>query len=175
MWCLFQCLWQPVCLFQCRLLCLFTCGVFFSTFVNLCAFFSVSCCVFVYLWCLFQCHCQPVCCVLFFSVNWCVGDLALEVVNPMTGRTEQDSTSRVSKQSLFQLYSLIASRLKPMADATPEQPPATPRLYVDAKALFPEYQKAKEELFKTFQKTGLGNWVKKPAELDQFEVIDMAA
>ena len=133
--------------------------------VNICAFVSVSCGVIAQM-----CIIVDMC--MFVSVNWCVGDLALEVVNPMTGRTEQDSTSRVSKQSLFQLYTQTASLLKPLAD---RDQPATPKLYVDAKALFVEYLAAKEELFKTFHKTGLGNWVKKPAEVDQFEVTDMAA
>ncbi|XP_070174973.1 double-stranded RNA-specific editase 1-like isoform X2 [Littorina saxatilis] len=101
-----------------------------------------------------------------FSVNWCIGDLALEVVNPMTGRTEQDSTSRVSKQSLFQLYSQAASHLAPTV---------SPPQYVDAKVVYSEYQEAKEELFKTFRKTGLGNWVKKPTEMDQFELVETGA
>lgn len=40
--------------------------------------------------------------------------------------------------------------------------------YYDAKQAAVEYQAAKETLIKEFQKSGLGMWVKKPIEQDQF-------
>ena len=139
---------------------------------------SVNWCVFLPVnWRVFVSASTGVCvlCVQL-SVNWCVGDLALEVVNPMTGRTEQDSTSRVSKQSLFQLHSQLTRRLSSQAPPAPAPAPASPpKLYVEAKTQFAEYQTAKEELFKTFHRTGLGSWVKMPAEIDQFEADDPAA
>ena len=109
--------------------------------------------------------------VLFFSVNWCVGDLALEVVNPMKGRTENDSTSRLSKQSLFRLYSHLSAHLTPMVAAGNKD---SLKLYSSAKMVYADYQAAKKELFQTFHKTGLGNWVNKPTELDQFELEQAA-
>ncbi|XP_076437399.1 LOW QUALITY PROTEIN: double-stranded RNA-specific editase 1-like [Babylonia areolata] len=102
-----------------------------------------------------------------FSVNWCVGDLALEVVNSMKGRTENGSVSRVSKQSLFRRYAHLITRLPPRVRT---QDPDRPSLYSGAKAVAGDYQAAKQELFQTFQKSGLGSWVTKPAELDQFEL-----
>lgn len=103
------------------------------------------------------------------SVNWCVGDLALEVVNPMTGRTEQDHNSRLCKQALFKLYSEIAGGLPHLVPPT-EPPAPAPKTYGEAKALYADYQATKQELFQTFQKVGLGAWVRKPQEVDQFEL-----
>lgn len=85
----------------------------------------------------------------------------------MTGRTEQGNTSRLSKQILYGLHASIAGHLHPMVQ--PSDPTAAPpKVYADAKAVHKAYQALKEELFKTFQKTGLGCWVKKPVECDQF-------
>lgn len=103
------------------------------------------------------------------SVNWCLGDLALEVVNPMTGRTEQSSNSRLCKQSLFKMYSQIADKLPHLVG--PKDPASTPKIYGEVKAVFADYWEVKEELFKTFQRMGLGTWVKKPSEVDQFELM----
>nr|KAG5703760.1 hypothetical protein BaRGS_009558 [Batillaria attramentaria] len=103
------------------------------------------------------------------SVNWCIGDLALEVVNPMTGRTEQDTTSRLCKQALFKLYSEVAAQLPHLVGPKDPSIPV-PRVYGEVKAAFADYLAVKEELIKTFQKVGLGTWVRKPLEVDQFEL-----
>ncbi|KAL8621759.1 hypothetical protein ACOMHN_061894 [Nucella lapillus] len=102
-----------------------------------------------------------------FSVNWCVGDLALEVVNSMKGRTESGSISRVSKQNLFRRYTSLVGRVPALL--YPEDQ-ASLRVYSGAKLVASYYQEAKDQLFKTFHKMGLGSWVKKPVELDQFEL-----
>jgi double stranded RNA-specific editase B len=70
---------------------------------------------------------------------------------------------------LFQLYSQAATHLPTIIQ--PLAPTEPPKIYSDAKGMYTEYQAAKEELFKTFQKTGLGSWVRKPAELDHFELV----
>ncbi|NXV71976.1 RED1 editase, partial [Atlantisia rogersi] len=45
-----------------------------------------------------------------------------------------------------------------------------PNLYHDTKQGAAEYQTAKECLFKAFLKAGLGAWVEKPIEQDQFSL-----
>lgn len=45
-----------------------------------------------------------------------------------------------------------------------------PSSYHEAKQAAVEYHGAKQTLFKAFQKAGLGAWVKKPIEQDQFSV-----
>lgn len=47
---------------------------------------------------------------------------------------------------------------------------ARPSSYHEAKQAAAEYHGAKQALFKAFQKAGLGAWVKKPIEQDQFSV-----
>lgn len=43
-----------------------------------------------------------------------------------------------------------------------------PSSYHEAKQAATEYHSAKQALIKTFHKAGLGAWVKKPIEQDQF-------
>lgn len=44
----------------------------------------------------------------------------------------------------------------------------TPSMYCEAKLGARTYQAVKQQLFKAFQKAGLGTWVQKPPEQDQF-------
>lgn len=44
----------------------------------------------------------------------------------------------------------------------------TPAMYCEAKLGAHTYQSVKQQLFKAFQKAGLGTWVRKPPEQDQF-------
>ncbi|KAF7243652.1 Double-stranded RNA-specific editase 1 [Varanus komodoensis] len=46
-----------------------------------------------------------------------------------------------------------------------------PNLYHETKQRAVEYQTAKECLFKAFLKAGLGAWVEKPIEQDQFSLV----
>lgn len=43
-----------------------------------------------------------------------------------------------------------------------------PSMYCEAKLGARTYQSVKQQLFKAFQKAGLGTWVRKPPEQDQF-------
>lgn len=46
-----------------------------------------------------------------------------------------------------------------------------PNIYHETKQVAVEYQTAKESLFKAFLKAGLGAWVEKPIEQDQFSLV----
>ncbi|XP_039612362.1 double-stranded RNA-specific editase 1 isoform X1 [Polypterus senegalus] len=101
-----------------------------------------------------------------FSVNWTVGDQGLEIINATTGKDDMGRASRLCKHALYsrwlRLQSKLASslRIKLMK----------PNLYHEVKQVATEYQSAKQALFKAFQKAGLGAWVKKPIEQDQFSL-----
>lgn len=104
-----------------------------------------------------------------FSVNWTLGDQGVEVINATTGKAESGLPSRLSKQAFFtrfhNLYGHISSILV-------ESMASQPRLYSEAKLCVSNYQLAKQQMYKAFQNAGLGTWVKKPVEQDQFELDD---
>ncbi|KAG7264013.1 hypothetical protein CRUP_029108 [Coryphaenoides rupestris] len=82
-----------------------------------------------------------------FSVNWAVGDQALEVINATTGKDDVGRASRLCKHALYSRWV---------------------RLHTKAKQAASEYHEAKQSLIRAFHKAGLGAWVKKPIEQDQF-------
>ncbi|XP_060078079.1 double-stranded RNA-specific editase 1-like [Ylistrum balloti] len=100
-----------------------------------------------------------------FAVNWCCTDPSLEVINAMTGKLEDGGVSRLCKNSLFESFSKLYGCLPSLTSQTVI---AKPRTYSEAKGAVMDYQLAKSQLFKTFQSLGLGSWVKKPIEQDQF-------
>ncbi|KAM4626133.1 double-stranded RNA-specific editase 1 isoform 2-T2 [Discoglossus pictus] len=99
-----------------------------------------------------------------FSVNWTVGDLGLEVISATTGKDEMGRASRLCKHALFSRWIRIHSKLS----SNLRSKVGKPNLYHDVKQSATEYQFAKECVFKAFHKAGLGAWVKKPIEQDQF-------
>lgn len=101
-----------------------------------------------------------------FSVNWTVGDQALEVINATTGKDDMGRPSRLCKHALYsrwmRLYNKLTSTLRIKV--------SKPSSYHDAKQAAEEYHAAKQALIKAFHKAGLGAWVKKPIEQDQFSL-----
>lgn len=102
-----------------------------------------------------------------FSVNWTSGLGRAEVVNATTGKTEKGLVSRLSKRAFFQRFLNIYGRL-PFIDKFETPKPA---LYAAYKAVVKDYQNAKKALTKAFVDAGLGVWVKKPVEQNEFELI----
>lgn len=100
-----------------------------------------------------------------FAVNWCVGDSGLEVINTMTGKTEQGASSQVCKQAFFKRFLHLYGKISSFTGQSMAQ---HPRAYADAKAAVMEYQAAKQQMCLAFQSAGLGRWLKKPIEQDQF-------
>ncbi|XP_075463257.1 double-stranded RNA-specific editase 1 isoform X1 [Ascaphus truei] len=101
-----------------------------------------------------------------FSVNWAVGDSGLEVINATTGKDEMGRASRLCKHALYSRWMRIHAKLS----SSLRSKVGKPNLYYDIKQSATEYQSAKECVFKAFQKAGLGAWVKKPIEQDQFSL-----
>ncbi|KAK6292704.1 hypothetical protein J4Q44_G00372890 [Coregonus suidteri] len=101
-----------------------------------------------------------------FSVNWAVGDQALEVINATTGKDDMGRASRLCKHALYCRFIRLHSKLS----STLRIKVSKPSSYHDAKEAAVEYHNAKQTLIKVFHKSGLGAWVKKPIEQDQFSL-----
>nr|XP_020466708.1 double-stranded RNA-specific editase 1 isoform X1 [Monopterus albus] len=99
-----------------------------------------------------------------FSVNWTVGDQALEVINATTGKDDMGRASRLCKHALYSRWVHLHSKLSSILRIKVLKPSS----YHDAKQAATEYHSAKQALIKAFHKAGLGAWVKKPIEQDQF-------
>ncbi|XP_053758939.1 double-stranded RNA-specific editase 1 isoform X1 [Panthera pardus] len=102
-----------------------------------------------------------------FSVNWTVGDSAIEVINATTGKDELGRASRLCKHALYcrwmRVHGKVPSNLL-------RSKITKPNMYHESKLVAKEYQAAKACLFKAFIKAGLGAWVEKPTEQDQFSL-----
>uniref|UniRef100_A0A3Q3GTF7 Adenosine deaminase RNA specific B2 (inactive) n=1 Tax=Labrus bergylta TaxID=56723 RepID=A0A3Q3GTF7_9LABR len=93
------------------------------------------------------------------SVNWTLGDTQLEVVNTATGRRRDSGTpSRLCKHTLFTRWSRLNRKVRPHVQL----------MYCEAKMAARPYQTVKQQWFRALQETGLGTWVKKPPEQEQF-------
>ncbi|XP_077870406.1 double-stranded RNA-specific editase 1-like isoform X2 [Saccoglossus kowalevskii] len=98
-----------------------------------------------------------------FSINWMVTDDGMEIINAMTGKDDHGRASRISKHALYQHFKQLYGKISTLTQETRK-----PQCYSEAKAMAVDYQEAKIQMVKTFQKAGLGTWVKKPIEQDQF-------
>ncbi|MGH0125170.1 UNVERIFIED_CONTAM: hypothetical protein FKN15_032123 [Acipenser sinensis] len=99
-----------------------------------------------------------------FSVNWTVGDQALEVINATTGKDDMGRASRLCKHVLYSRWIRLQSKLLSSLRIQLSKPSS----YYEVKQAATEYRSAKQALIKAFHKAGLGAWVKKPIEQDQF-------
>uniref|UniRef100_A0A8C4IUF3 Double-stranded RNA-specific editase 1 n=1 Tax=Dicentrarchus labrax TaxID=13489 RepID=A0A8C4IUF3_DICLA len=99
-----------------------------------------------------------------FSVNWTVGDQGLEVINATTGKDDLGRPSRLCKHALYSRWMRLHCKLS----STLRIRVVRPSIYHDAKQAAVEYHSSKQTLFRAFHKAGLGAWVKKPIEQDQF-------
>lgn len=103
------------------------------------------------------------------SVNWYCEDQQLEVLNAMTGRLEAgEMSSRVCKQELFQRLGALLDHpsVKPLTGVDAEA--VKQMSYGEVKALCKDYQTSKRSLYSAFSKAGLGKWVSKPLEQEEF-------
>ncbi|XP_035285977.1 double-stranded RNA-specific editase B2-like isoform X1 [Anguilla anguilla] len=100
-----------------------------------------------------------------FSVNWTAGDAQLEVINASTGRRwDSGASSRLCKHALFARWAGLHSKL----GANLPSPAGMPLMYCEAKQAAATYQSAKRQLVRSLQEAGLGTWIRKPPEQEQF-------
>uniref|UniRef100_A0A9J7YP35 Adenosine deaminase RNA specific B1a n=1 Tax=Cyprinus carpio carpio TaxID=630221 RepID=A0A9J7YP35_CYPCA len=101
-----------------------------------------------------------------FSVNWTVGDQGLEIINATTGKDDLGRPSHLCKHALYSRWVCLHAKLS----ETLRIRGSRPGTYHEAKQAAVEYHAAKQTLFKAFYKAGLGAWVEKPIEQDQFSL-----
>uniref|UniRef100_A0A672NYP4 Double-stranded RNA-specific editase 1-like n=1 Tax=Sinocyclocheilus grahami TaxID=75366 RepID=A0A672NYP4_SINGR len=99
-----------------------------------------------------------------FSVNWTVGDQGLEIINATTGKDDLGRPSHLCKHILYSRWVCLHAKLSETLRIRGSRPGS----YHEAKQAAVEYHAAKQTLFKAFYKAGLGAWVEKPIEQDQF-------
>ncbi|XP_052585335.1 double-stranded RNA-specific editase B2 isoform X4 [Peromyscus californicus insignis] len=99
-----------------------------------------------------------------FSANWIVGSADLEIINATTGKRSSGGSSRLCKHVFSARWARLHGRLSTRIPGHGE----TPSMYCEAKLGAHTYQSVKQQLFKAFQRAGLGTWVRKPPEQDQF-------
>ncbi|GFS81359.1 double-stranded RNA-specific editase 1 [Trichonephila clavipes] len=102
-----------------------------------------------------------------YSINWTIGLEHPEVVNATTGKTEAGQVSRLSKTTFFKRFMNIYDRLSHIHDYE------TPKLglYASYKNVVKHYQEAKRAIVLAFLNAGHGQWVKKPIEQNEFELM----
>uniref|UniRef100_A0A8C6X7K6 Adenosine deaminase RNA specific B2 (inactive) n=1 Tax=Naja naja TaxID=35670 RepID=A0A8C6X7K6_NAJNA len=98
-----------------------------------------------------------------FSVNWIAGTTDLELINATTGKKNCGSCSRLCKHMFYTQWAKLYGKVSVSC--------TVPSVYSEAKLVAHVYQSAKQQLFRAFQKAGLGTWVKKPPEQDQFLLV----
>lgn len=101
-----------------------------------------------------------------FSVNWTVGDQGLEIINATTGKDDLGRPSHLCKHALYSRWVCLHAKLTETLRIGGSRPSS----YHEAKQASTEYHTAKQNLFKAFYKAGLGAWVEKPIEQDQFSL-----
>ncbi|KAG8233018.1 hypothetical protein J437_LFUL013687 [Ladona fulva] len=107
-----------------------------------------------------------------------------EVINSVTGKDEAGQASRLCKRFFFRRFLRLINPLdlhqvpvKLDQRAVPIHPLPDNFLtmsmqYSTAKESMGDYQAAKHCLLEAFRKGGLGTWLKKPMEQDQFELME---
>ncbi|XP_059219442.1 uncharacterized protein LOC106089264 [Stomoxys calcitrans] len=99
-----------------------------------------------------------------FGMNWTLGNKCIDIVSLSTGLLVNNGTSHLSKKVFFSKYTFLLEQL-PNLNISP-----CPHNYGEAKQTARDYGIAKQELFDAFQHAGLGCWIKKPPEQNDFNV-----
>nr|XP_057915832.1 double-stranded RNA-specific editase B2 isoform X1 [Doryrhamphus excisus] len=103
------------------------------------------------------------------SINWTLGDTQVEVVTTVTGKKRDSGTpSRLCKHALFTRWRRLYCKL----GFPPSCSDDGHLVYCQAKMAARPYQTAKHQWFRSLQESGLGAWVKKPPEQEQFLLAD---
>ncbi|XP_016089684.1 adenosine deaminase domain-containing protein 1-like [Sinocyclocheilus grahami] len=105
------------------------------------------------------------------SLNWSHGDLLVEVVNALDGKSTEDSpfksspalASRLCKAAMLSRFNLVAKEAQ-------REELLTAVTYREAKMMAKPYQEAKSVLKSYLERKGYGQWVEKPPISDHFSM-----
>ncbi|KAF5301013.1 hypothetical protein FQR65_LT08996 [Abscondita terminalis] len=98
-----------------------------------------------------------------FSVNWVKGCTDVEIINTTVGKPDV-GFSRLCKQNFMKRFIKIYNKVRVCSKLSMD----LPILYYEAKEMAKSYNIAKKQMMEAFSKAGLGTWVKKPVEQEQF-------
>jgi len=94
------------------------------------------------------------------AVSWLVDSAQVEVINTGTGKQYSGEPSQLCKAEMFRLFAETWNQL----NSGQEFPP----VYIDVKRMADDYQAVKIKLYKAFREAGLGCWMERPVEQDNF-------
>ena len=94
------------------------------------------------------------------SLNWSYGNAGFECVNASSGKLENGEASQLCKKLFFQKFLTLWKKLKRNA--------TEPSNYHEAKRSAENYNRALSVMKKEYEAKGLGKWVEKPVEQDDF-------
>ena len=94
------------------------------------------------------------------ALSWLDGGTETEVINTSTGKQHSGELSRLCKSEMFRLFAETWNQL----NSGQEFPP----VYMDVKKMADDYQAAKISLYKALRDAGLGCWIERPVEQDNF-------
>ncbi|ROL41098.1 Adenosine deaminase domain-containing protein 1 [Anabarilius grahami] len=105
------------------------------------------------------------------SLNWSHGDLMVEMVNALEGKSTEDSpfksspalASRLCKAAMLSRFNLVAKEAQ-------REELLTAVTYREAKMMAKPYQEAKSVLKSYLERKGYGQWVEKPPISDHFSM-----
>ncbi|XP_029091736.1 adenosine deaminase domain-containing protein 1 isoform X2 [Monodon monoceros] len=107
----------------------------------------------------------------FLSLNWAQGDISLEIVDGVTGKTTESSpfksgvsmASRLCKAAMLSRFNLLAKEAK-------KEDLLEASTYHAAKHMSGSYQEAKTLLKSYLQQHGYGSWIVKSPCIEQFSM-----
>ncbi|XP_032488999.1 adenosine deaminase domain-containing protein 1 isoform X2 [Phocoena sinus] len=107
----------------------------------------------------------------FLSLNWAQGDISLEIVDGLTGKTTESSpfksgvsmASRLCKAAMLSRFNLLAKEAK-------KEDLLEASTYHAAKHMSGSYQEAKTLLKSYLQQHGYGSWIVKSPCIEQFSM-----
>lgn len=100
-------------------------------------------------------------------MNWMINSPTIEFINTRTGRTSDDTPSRLCKLSLFKKFTDCFSLFGNLDSSV-----AKSISYKAYKESALRYQETKNVLYATLEKSGRGKWIRVANELDMFFLSD---
>lgn len=82
------------------------------------------------------------------------------------GKVDAQTPSRLCKRNFFKRFSELKAKFPQLNQVSSD-------VYSEAKAAACDYQLAKSRFSTAFMESGLGSWLKKPLEQDQFSLADL--
>lgn len=96
-----------------------------------------------------------------FAVSWLADSSeSMELINTTTGKQYSGDASHLCKAEMFRLFAATWHQLNSGHDFS--------QVYGDVKRMADDYQAAKITLYKAFREAGLGCWMERPIEQDNF-------